>query len=82
MYLLFYLLGVNSLSCKTSMQHIVIAHAIKSLLGLYTGHDSLGEKRGRLGWRTFDNNDIHELHHKTFCGYNLLMLSRPDPLPF
>ena len=52
MYLLFYLLYItvyaNILSFTTSMQHIGIARTIKSLLGLYTGCDGLGEEHGRL----------------------------------
>ena len=47
----------NSLSCTTSMQHIAIARAI------YIDHDRLGEKHGRLSWRTIDYNDIHELSY-------------------
>ena len=53
----------NSLSCTTSMQHIAIARAIKSI-----DRDRLGEKRGRL---SIDFNDIHELitRSRTFRGH-------------
>ena len=48
MYLLFYLLGITvPTDC-----HVQLAHCdsfrYKSLLGLYTGRDSLGEKSGRI----------------------------------